>query len=87
MNKIKFSFFFMVLFLIFTGTACKSKECFSKASPENQDNRSPKVVREEKAQYKKAFKRHLKQQTPETRKRIKQNLKQQQQKYKAKQAY
>jgi len=91
MNKIKFSFFLIFSLFLFAGTACKPKECFSKASPENRDNRDPKVVRkekrEDKAQYKKAFKRHLKQQTPETRKRIKQNLKQQQKNYKAGKAF
>ena len=86
-NKIKISFFFILSLFLFTGVACKPKECFSKASPENKDNQSPKVVREKNAQYKKALNRHLKQQTPETRKRIKQNLKQQQQNYKAGQAY
>ena len=87
MNKIRFSFFLIFSLFIFTGTACKPKECFSKTSSENRDNRSPKVIREQNAQYKKASKRHLKLQTPETRKRIKQNLKQQEKNYKAGQVF
>jgi len=83
MNKIKYSLFFVSL-LIFTGTACKSKECFSKAA---QEKESPKAVKEKNAQYKSALKHHLKQQSPETRKRIKKNLKQQTKNYKAGKAF
>jgi len=87
MNKIKFFSFLLFFLLLFTGTACKSsKECFSKSSSE-QEKPNPKVTKENNALHKKALKRHLKQQTPETRKRIKQNLKQQQKNYKAGRAF